>query len=123
MRLNHPRGKALAGLLSLTYIVGMPDRALVNELNGGNALPSPVAESLARPTSSGLYISWKEHRIDDEAISGIPLRGADGLKVGRIDNDSYLDIVSVHEDSNHVRIAFGTSDPVSYTHLTLPTKA
>ena len=82
MRLNHARSKALAGLLLSTYIVGMPDRALVNELNGGNALPSPVAESLARPTSSGLYISWKEHRIDDEAISGIPLRGADGLKVG-----------------------------------------
>ena len=119
MSLNYARGKAPAGLLLLTYIVGMPDRALVNELNGGNALPSPIAESLARPTSSGLYISWKEHRIDDEASSSIPLRGADGLKVGRIDNDSYLDIVSVHEDSSHVRIAFGTSDPDTWTSCTL----
>ena len=108
MRLNYARGKALAGLWLLTFIAGIPDQVLANELNGANALPSPVAESLSRPTTSGLYISWKEHRIDDEAISGIPLRGADGLKVGRIDNDSYLDIVSVHEDSNHVRIAFGT---------------
>ena len=119
MRLNYARGKALAGLWLLTFIAGMPDQVLANELNGANALPRPVAESLSRPTSSGLYISWKEHRIDDEAISGIPLRGADGLKVGRIDNDSYLDIVSVHEDSNHVRIAFGTSDPDTWIACTL----
>ncbi|MBQ76891.1 MAG: hypothetical protein CMQ20_17950 [Gammaproteobacteria bacterium] len=78
-----------------------------------------VAKTLSRKTSNGLYISWKEHLIDDEAISGIALRGADGLKVADLNGDSYLDIVSVHEDSSHVRIAFGTGDPLSWESCTL----
>lgn len=88
-----------------------------------NARPEPltVAET---PTDAqaadGSYISWREHRIDDEATNGgVPLRGGDGLVQGDIDRDGFLDIVSVHEDSNHLRIAFGSADPHHWTLVTV----
>ncbi|GMM92158.1 FG-GAP repeat domain-containing protein [Qipengyuania sp. MTN3-11] len=72
-----------------------------------------VAETPSRALAvDGRYISWREHRIDDEGVNGgVPVRGGDGLVEADIDRDGRLDIVSVHEDSNHLRIAFGTSDP------------
>ena len=72
---------------------------------------------------SGEYISWREHRIDDEGLSGVPLRGGDGLQMSDIDRDGYLDIVSVHEDSNHLRIAFGSDDPDRWTYKTVASGA
>lgn len=61
---------------------------------------------------TGAYIAWHEHRIDDQDINGgLPLRGGDGLQMADIDRDGFIDIVSVHEDSHHLRIAFGTADP------------
>ena len=63
-------------------------------------------------TSDGRFISWSEHLIDDEQSNGgLPIRGGDGLVMGDIDKDGTMDIVSVHEDSDHLRIAFGTADP------------
>ncbi|MBL4717912.1 MAG: VCBS repeat-containing protein [Erythrobacter sp.] len=70
-------------------------------------------------TRSGDYISWREHRIDDEDLAGVPLRGGDGLQIADIDRDGFLDIASVHEDSNHLRIAFGTADPDRWTLATI----
>ena len=35
---------------------------------------------------------------------------ADGLEIADLDDDGYLDLVSVHEDGNHIRLAFGTGD-------------
>ncbi|HET6565914.1 MAG TPA: VCBS repeat-containing protein, partial [Xanthomonadales bacterium] len=68
----------------------------------------------------GQFISWAEHRIDDELLNGgIPLRGGDGLAMGDIDRDGFEDIASVHEDSNHLRLAFGTGDPGLWERLTL----
>ena len=76
------------------------------------ATPLTVADT---PTDArapdGEYISWREHRIDDEDLAGVPIRGGDGLQMADIDRDGFLDIVSVHEDSNHLRIAFGSADP------------
>lgn len=60
---------------------------------------------------SGEFIAWREHRIDDEDLGGVPIRGGDGLQMADLDRDGILDIVSVHEDSNHLRIAFGSADP------------
>jgi hypothetical protein len=62
--------------------------------------------------ADGLYISWVEHRVDDELLNGgIAIRGGDGLVMGDIDRDGIEDITSVHEDSNHLRIAFGSGTP------------
>ena len=71
-----------------------------------------VADTLTRARAqNGSYISWREHLIDDEGINGgVPIRGGDGLAMADIDRDGFPDIVSVHEDSNHLRIAFGTAD-------------
>ena len=66
------------------------------------------------------YISWVEHLIDDQALSGgIELRGADGLEMADLDGDGFLDIVSVHEDKNHIRLAFGSNDSDQWDSYTL----
>ncbi|MEE2921392.1 MAG: VCBS repeat-containing protein [Pseudomonadota bacterium] len=87
-------------------------------------VPQPaltVADTPTRAqTPEGHYISWREHRIDDEGINGgVPIRGGDGLQMADIDGDGFADIVSVHEDSNHLRIAFGTADPDVWTSVTV----
>ena len=84
------------------------------------AAPMSVADT---PTDArapdGEYISWREHRIDDEELAGVPIRGGDGLQMADIDRDGLLDIVSVHEDSNHLRIAFGSADPDTWVLTTV----
>ncbi|WP_370177896.1 FG-GAP repeat domain-containing protein [Alteriqipengyuania sp.] len=84
------------------------------------AAPLTVADTPSEArTPSGKYIAWREHRIDDEDLGGVPIRGGDGLQMADIDRDGFLDIVSVHEDSNHLRIAFGSADPDSWTLATV----
>lgn len=71
-------------------------------------------------TPEGQYISWREHRIDDEGINGgVPIRGGDGLQFADLDRDGLMDVISVHEDSNHLRIAFGTGDPSVWINVTI----
>ncbi len=80
----------------------------------------PVSATLTRATAAdGRSISWKEHLIDDEAAGNTPVRGADGLQMGDFDKDGFNDIVSVHEDSSHVRLAFGSADPDRWFLTTL----
>jgi hypothetical protein len=79
-----------------------------------------VAGSLTQAQAAGGgYISWKEHRIDDEAMGEVSIRGADGFQMGDLDKDGYLDVVSVHEDSDHIRLAFGSNNPGDWFRLTL----
>jgi len=85
----------------------------------------PVLQDIAStPTNAqtpgGAYISWAEHLIDSEEVNGgVPIRGGDGLKLADLDADGYIDIVSVHEDSDHLRIAFGTDDPNEWVLMTI----
>ena len=96
---------------------------------------SLISESLTTARSDGgSYISWKEHIIDDRVLSGVPFSGSDGLEMADLDRDGIDDIVSVHESDSaydsttpgetppamgHVRIAFGSNDPDSWTNITL----
>ena len=91
-------------------------------------LTGVVAHLPSRAQSAdGQYISWREHLIDDEAISGVPLRGSDGLVLGDLDRDGIEDIVSVHESDTtydgvpdgHIRLAFGADDPDDWELVTL----
>jgi hypothetical protein len=70
--------------------------------------------------ADGGYISWKEHLIDDEGVNGgVPIRGGDGLKMADLDRDGFEDVVSVHEDNHHIRLAFGSADPDRWELVTL----
>jgi hypothetical protein len=70
--------------------------------------------------ADGRYISWVEHRIDDEGVNGgVPIRGGDGLELADIDVDGHVDVVSVHEDSHHLRIAYGSADPDRWERVTV----
>ena len=77
------------------------------------SVPETVADT---PTDArapdGQYISWVEHIIDAEDVNGgVPIRGGDGIAMADLDGDGFEDIVTAQEDSNHLRIAFGTGDP------------
>ncbi len=82
--------------------------------------PPTVAETPSRARAvDGRYISWREHLVDDEQLGGLAIRGADGLELADLDGDGFEDIVSVHEDSSHIRIAFGSADPDRWQLVTL----
>ena len=76
--------------------------------------PMTVAKTPTTARSpEGEFIFWREHRIDDEDINGgVAIRGGDGIAIGDIDGDGLEDLITAHEDSNHIRIAFsdGRSD-------------
>ncbi|MEM5518352.1 VCBS repeat-containing protein [Henriciella sp. AS95] len=88
--------------------------------DAGNA-EQTVASTLTRATTAdGKYISWREHLIDTESVNGgVEIRGGDGLAMADLDGDGFQDVVSVHEDSAHIRIAFGSASPVEWTLMTL----
>jgi hypothetical protein len=121
-------------LFVITLVISAED----NNLKGVcDVCTSPVGDLISTATSeSGQYISWQEHIIDDPVIAGFNLSGSDGLVMGDIDNDGYEDIVSVHESDSdydsseydpnfvpepagHVRIAFGSNDPNSWSNITV----
>jgi hypothetical protein len=100
--------------------------ALPISLIGRNEAPAaPTSNAIvgtelaSKQAADGKYITWVEHRIDDQGLAGIPLRGADGLAMGDIDKDGFDDFVTVHQDSNHVRISFGSADPNRWFNITV----
>lgn len=96
--------------------------ALVLPCRAGSLAAEPtVAETPSRArTPAGEYISWAEHIIDAQDVNGgLAIRGGDGLKMADLDRDGFDDVVSVQEDSNHLRIAFGSADPDQWTLVTL----
>lgn len=98
---------------------------------------SPVGQTFSQAISpSGDFISWQEHIIDDPEVAGFPLSGSDGLVLGDIDGDGFVDIISVHESDSeydsseydpdfvppaagHVRIAFASQDPDIWHNITI----
>lgn len=104
--------------LSITLLATSHGALLAAPLASENL---PVADKPASAVApDGHFISWTEHRIDDEQLNGgIALRGGDGLAMGDFDQDGFADIASVHEDSNHLRLAFGTGQPGQWHLVTL----
>ena len=94
---------------------------LLASCGAGDEGTLPIADRMVEARDSGgRYISWQEHLIDDQVLAGgVPLRGADGLQMADLDRDGHLDIISVHEDSHHVRVAYGSDDPDTWFRLSL----
>lgn len=100
-------------------------------------LAQGVGDKLTEATTNdGRYISWQEHLVDDAEILDFVLSGGDGLVMTDIDNDGFIDIVSVHESDSsydsanftpgfeappegYVRIAFGSADPTQWHNITV----
>ena len=88
----------------------------------------PVGQRISKATTQdGSFITWKEHIIDDSKNGPADLSGSDGLAIADLDNDGFIDIVSVHESDTeydgklegYVRVAFGTADPTIWNNVTL----
>ena len=100
------------------------DTEFLSLLLGDTETPRPppnVAETMTQARSpDGHFISWREHLIDAEDMNGgVAIRGGDGLAMADLDRDGKADIVSVHEDSGHVRIAFAGTGPQDWHLVTL----
>ena len=115
--------------LSLLLVFGMTATLVSAQQLVGDKLTNARA-------ADGMYISWKEHIIDDPESAGFALSGSDGLVMADLDQDGFEDIVSVHESdeeydstqeqpgfvpppAGHVRIAFGSSDPDEWFNITI----
>ncbi len=108
---------ALALAACALIALGCSPPGLESDTNGA---PTVADTATKARTPEGLYISWKEHLIDDQQVSGgVVLRGGDGLKMADLDQDGHLDIVSVHEDNHHIRLAFGSKDSDDWELATL----
>ena len=75
--------------------------------------PLTVADTPTRAKApDGTFISWKEHLIDSEDVNGgVPIRGGDGIAITDLDQDGHPDVITAQEDSNHLRVAFGSQTP------------
>ena len=94
---------------------------LLAACGGASTGPAPVDRKLtAAQASSGSYISWHEHLVDDAELSGgLPLRGGSALATSDFDKDGLTDLLSVYQASSHIRVAFGSDRPGEWFRLSL----
>ena len=115
------RGSSHKWLLTRSLILLLLTRVEIVTKNAWAADDVTVADmpTVAR-APTGDFISWREHRIDDQGTNGgLPIRGGDGIAIGDIDRDGFEDLVTAHEDSNHIRVAFSNGNTKKWTLRTI----
>lgn len=85
----------------MRWLVGALAMGCSGEAGEAPPLPETVDSTLSTAFAGDRVVAWREHLIDD----AVELAGSDGLAVGDVDGDGLEDVVSVHEDSGHVRLA------------------
>lgn len=93
----------------------------VEQQDPSDASAQAVGDMLTTAKSAdGQYISWREHILDGEEMNdGVAIRGGDGLIMADIDGDGRDDIISVHEDSGHLRVAFASASASDWQLVTI----
>jgi len=88
---------------------------------GSDSLPWTAIQDVDTEArnAENLTISWRENLVDDQRISGVPLRGPRVIAAGNLDGDGKPDIVTAYQDSRYLRIAYSTEDPAEKFLLTL----
>ena len=75
------------GSILLAVAACQAPQAAAPDISGPPQLAVSDTPSKAR-TQDGLYISWREHLIDDEQTNGgTAIRGGDGLAAADLDGD------------------------------------
>ncbi len=109
-------GRAFAWVAALLVPVAC---ASFNKVSS-DTLTTVADQSTSARAPDRQYISWIEHIIDAEDVNGgEPIRGGDGIALVDLDRDGYLDVITAQEDSNHLRVAFGSANPDQWTLVTI----
>jgi len=91
-------------ILAVSLVIfgtGCGNQPIETESSSDGSRPLSVGSTPTQARSAdGAYISRLEHIVDDQATSGEPIQGSDGLTMADLDQDGNLDFVTTRGNSS-----------------------